>query len=192
MSDDKKKLSKAEALKGMWVDLEAERLQKEAESMTEEELIEREKAVGAHEAMNDAFANVHKMIDEAKREEPKTKSNVVDIGIARRAKAKLATTVGVLSFLTGGGIIPIYMAANNIPLAALNSPVATPIFTAAASQAEERAHKLREKAYDECFKGQYAQCLQDLDEAQGLDPAGNDTPTAMSARKFATEASRPQ
>ncbi len=54
----------------------------------------------------------------------------------------------------------------------------------------ERAHALREKAFEECDRSKWKECLEKLDEAKGLDPAGDRDPKVGAARAKANDALR--
>lgn len=55
----------------------------------------------------------------------------------------------------------------------------------------ERARELRRLALVECGDGVYAPCLEKLDEAAKLDPAGDQAPAVVEARKAAASATAP-
>ncbi len=57
---------------------------------------------------------------------------------------------------------------------------------------EQRANDLRELAFDDCAHDRWQTCVDRLDEAKGLDPAGDTTERVQNARKAATKALAPQ
>jgi hypothetical protein len=56
---------------------------------------------------------------------------------------------------------------------------------------EQRAEEIRRVALDHCAEKRWQQCLDGLDEAKRLHPAGEDDPAVERAREAAAEASRP-
>jgi len=171
MTDDKK-LSKAEALRGLWADLEAERLQEEAESMTEEEPIAAEKADGSHEAMERAYANVDKAFAEAhakaaKAEKPQ--SNVVDIRSAKRWSTLNVATSMATAFVAAACLVLVLGRLNKLPSGAYPTPTSTA--TAAGGQGDPKADAAFQLALRECATDEYDQCLRDLDYAKEVDPS---------------------
>jgi DNA-directed RNA polymerase specialized sigma24 family protein len=57
---------------------------------------------------------------------------------------------------------------------------------------EERARELREQAMKACEHADWTSCLSRLDEAQSLDPAGEEAPEVAAARRLAQEGARRQ
>jgi hypothetical protein len=51
-----------------------------------------------------------------------------------------------------------------------------------------RAHRLRAAAHQDCSRSQWASCLQGLDEAHALDPAGDAEPAVQADRRAAVTA----
>jgi DNA-directed RNA polymerase specialized sigma24 family protein len=70
------------------------------------------------------------------------------------------------------------------PLAPLPAPApeATP---------EERAAELRNDAFEKCDSGRWRECIDGLDDAWRLDPAGDSTPTVQTRRRAAERALAP-
>jgi len=55
---------------------------------------------------------------------------------------------------------------------------------------DERAAELRKRAFDDCDKGRWERCIEHLDEARRLDPAGDRRADVQAARHRAQEARR--
>jgi hypothetical protein len=56
---------------------------------------------------------------------------------------------------------------------------------------QERAADLRRDAFEKCDAGQWQECLDGLDRAQGLDPAGDSNPAVQEKRDEAQRALHP-
>jgi hypothetical protein len=190
MSNDDRKLSKAEALRGLMADLEAERLQEEAESMTEEELIAAEKADGSHEAMERAYANVDKMFEKA-RAEQKPPSKVRDIGSARRWSTMSVVAAATTAFTLAAGLVLMLGKFDQLPDALY--PKVFVLTTAAAVPPQSYARQAFDSAARTCALDQYAECLKWLDEAKSADPNMVDDPRFQYLHdKAARELSNPK
>ena len=56
----------------------------------------------------------------------------------------------------------------------------------------DRAHTLRQKAFEHCAMAEYPRCLAGLDEAKDLDPIGDRSDAVQGARTHAQDALRPE
>jgi DNA-directed RNA polymerase specialized sigma24 family protein len=102
-----------------------------------------------------------------------------------------------MAILAGLLVIAVLVAAalrkKDLPIAPLPAPsellppapVPTPIPQATP---EERAAELRRDALDKCAAQQWRECLDGLDSARDLDPAGDDDPNVQSERRAAEDA----
>ncbi len=79
-------------------------------------------------------------------------------------------------------------------IAPLPSPLVVPSVTPTAPEPslEERAAQLRRDAFDKCAAGRWHDCLDGLDDAQHLDPAGDTAPEVRSQRRAAERALMPR
>jgi RNA polymerase sigma factor (sigma-70 family) len=71
-----------------------------------------------------------------------------------------------------------------------HGPVPAPTLSALPPQ--EVAHGLRMQAYGKCEHAQYKECLELLDRAKSLDPSGDLSPEAQTARAAAEESLKPK
>jgi DNA-directed RNA polymerase specialized sigma24 family protein len=77
-------------------------------------------------------------------------------------------------------------------IAPLPSPLIVPSVTPAPEPTlEERAAEMRHDALDKCAAGRWQDCLDGLDDAQRLDPAGDTTPEVRAQRRAAQRALTP-
>jgi len=180
MSNDRK-LTKAEALRGLMTDLDLERAEKEAASMTEEELVAAEKADGAHEAMESVYANVDAMFKDARSKLPP--ENVRDIRSARRWSTMNVITTGLSVFAATACFILVLGKLDQLPGVAYPTKPAGPT---AGGIPRTDADDAREMAFQHCAVRDYEQCLWWLDTAKRLDPR-DEEPVVAQARAIAVE-----
>jgi hypothetical protein len=117
-------------------------------------------------------------------------TNVRDIRTARKAVKWSTTTLlfaAGLSFASAAGTVLALGKTDNLPVA-FKPGWTIPSGGVTASGVPEplKASDIRDNAYREFFQHRYADCLQDLDTAKGLDPQGDTTEPVQNLRAEAT------
>jgi hypothetical protein len=103
--------------------------------------------------------------------------------VAPRWTVLLAAALAAV--VVGGAPIAVRLLSKQGDRPTQNRPDASPTATAAPSP-----QQIRERALEACDRQQWAECLNGLDGARELDPAGDRDPRIQAARRDATEGMR--
>ena len=184
--DDKKKLTKEQALAAMLDDFTLEHHAEEAKAMTKDELLaDRDEQGLPKERVDALFAKQDAMIREAQEADAK-----------KPAPPKLAEVIPLrrqgLGLFVGSGLAATFAAAAAIALFVSGTiayqgsgPVSTGAGTGTSTIAE--ADAIRDEAWKECGKTHWQKCLDLFDKARRLDDPGDYQPEVQTARRLAVQ-----
>jgi hypothetical protein len=135
----------------------------------------------------------HQAVDAPSGRLPAAEGTVVSLEERRAGRRSaviggllLAAVVAGLFLLVKGGEIVAYFRPKPVP-----TPVPTPTQEEAPPK-QVAAGNLRDEAREACKQYNFLLCLQKLDEARAIDPAGDGEPEVQALRKSATEELRPE
>jgi DNA-directed RNA polymerase specialized sigma24 family protein len=102
--------------------------------------------------------------------------------LRRHFRERWALAAAVAAVLVVGGLVTYVLTEETAPVEIVREAAPTP---------EQRAFELRRLAQQDCERGSWQRCVERLDEARRIDPAGDGKPAVQQARSQAAAALRP-